>query len=127
MPVLVAIQTKLTVVEEIEREKRIPVICSEQQEALEYIKKGQATRPDPKWIAECLNLKDKPLETYDLYCGRKGFTDFIISKGQSLENASIFLGHKNIQTTWKFYKNRRRVDFDHNDFTVSEYSKKKTS
>lgn len=122
VPTLVVIQTKLTVVDESEREKRIPVICSEQVEALEYIKKGQAKRPTPKWLAEHLK---SPSEVFDLYCGRKGFTDFMISKSQSLENISMFLGHKNIQTSWKFYKDRKRVDFDPNEFTESKYPKKK--
>jgi hypothetical protein len=37
----------------------------------------------------------------------------------------MFLGHKNIQTSWKFYKDRKRVDFDANDFTEAKYPKKK--
>ncbi len=125
VPVLVVIQTKLTVVDESEKEKRIPVICPEQVEALEYIKKGQAKRPTPKWLAEHLKENNASAEVFDLYCGRKGFTDFMISKGQSLENISMFLGHKNIQTSWKFYKDRKRVDFDPNDFTEAKYPKKK--
>lgn len=58
-----------------------------------------------------------------LYCGRKGFTDFKISKGQTLENVSLYLGHKNIQTTWKFYKDRKRVDFNPTEFTQIQYKK----
>lgn len=122
IPTLVIIQTKLTTVDEDEKIKRIPVICEEQAEAIELIKKGQAKRPTPKWLAE--HLKNQ-VEVLDLYCGRKGFTDFMISKGQSLEKISMFLGHKNIQTSWKFYKDRKRVDFDPTDFTESQYPKSK--
>jgi len=125
VPTLVIVQTKLTVVDESEKEKRIPVICQEQAEALEYIKKGQAKRPTPKWLAEHLKSNSTLSEVFDLYCGRKGFTDFMISKGQSLENISMFLGHKNIQTSWKFYKDRKRVDFDPTDFTDEHYPKNK--
>lgn len=143
VPTLVIIQTKLTTVDDDEKIKRIPIICEEQAEALELIKKGQAKRPTPKWLAE--HFKENKLssdaeqtndelreeikklsgEVFDLYCGRKGFTDFMISKGQSLENISMFLGHKSIQTSWKFYKDRKRVDFDPTDFTESKYPKSK--
>lgn len=140
VPTLFITQTKLTTVDEDEKIKRIPVICEEQEDALDLIKKGQAKRPTPKWLAQHLKeekispnteqtddeLKEKIeeslAEVYDLYCGRKGFTDFMISKGQSLENISMYLGHKNIQTSWKFYKDRKRVDFDPTDFTESKYS-----
>lgn len=125
IPTLVVVQTKLTVVDESEREKRIPIICQEQAEALDLIKKKQAKRPTPKWIAEHLTEKGSSNEVFDLYCGRKGFTDFMISKRQSLENISMFLGHKNIQTSWKFYKDRKRVDFDPTDFTNENYKNRK--
>lgn len=118
------IQTKLTVVDEKEREKRIPVICEEQAEALEYIKKGQAKRPTPKWVAKYLKKSETSNETFDLYCGRKGFTDFMLDKGQSLENISIWCGHKNIETSWKYYKDRNRLDFEPTDFTLKKYKKK---
>ena len=117
--ILVAIQTKLTVVNKDEREKRIPVICPQQEEALEYIKNGQAKRPNPKWVSKNLEGLKEPTDHYDLYSGRKGFTDFMLEEkiGQSLENISLYLGHKSISTTWKTYKNRRKVDFKPTEFT----------
>ena len=134
----------MTTVDEDEKIKRIPIICEEQADAIELIKKGQAKRPTPKWLAE--HFKENKLssdteqtddelreeikklsgEVFDLYCGCKGFTNFMISKGQSLENISMLLGHKNIQTSWKFYKDLKRVDFDPTDFTVKNYKKKPT-
>ena len=118
------IQTKLTVVDEDEREKRIPVICEEQAEALDYIKKGQAKRPTPKWLAKYLKKSETSKEVFDLYCGRKGFIDFMLAKGQSLENISVWCGHKNIETSWRYYKDRNRIDFEPTDFTNKNYKKK---
>lgn len=54
VPTLVIFQTKLTTIDEQEKIKRIPVICEEQAEALEYIKRGQAKRPTPTWLTEHL-------------------------------------------------------------------------
>lgn len=119
------IQTKLTVVDENEREKRIPVICDEQAEALEYIKKGQAKRPTPKWVAKYLKKSETSNEVFDLYCGRKGFVDFMLAKGQSLENISIWCGHKNIETSWKYYKDRNRIDFEATEYTQKQYRRPK--
>nr|BFD65092.1 hypothetical protein HAGR004_01140 [Bdellovibrio sp. HAGR004] len=121
-----AIQTKLSELEESEQIKRIPVICVEQEEALEYIKKGQAKRPSPKWIADYLKQSKTSPENYDLYCGRKGFVDFMLDKGQTLENISLWCGHKSVETSWKHYKDRNRIDFEDTDFTLEKYKKKKS-
>jgi integrase len=46
-----------------------------------------------------------------LYGGRKGFVDLMLSLGQNLENVSIWLGHKDISTTWEHYKDRDTLSF----------------
>jgi hypothetical protein len=42
-----------------------------------------------------------------LYGGRKGFTDLMLSKNQSLENICVWMGHSTLQRTWTSYKSRR--------------------
>jgi len=105
IPTLIVIQTKLTVVDESEseREKKIPVICEEQMKALDILKQARAMRPSPTWIDKRCKEDGKHYrqnQRYDLYCGRKGFIDFMLSKGQDIQQASIFAGHKSIDTTW---------------------------
>jgi len=48
---------------------------------------------------------------YDLYSGRKGFTDLMLTKGQSLENISIWLGHSHISRTWASYRDKGPFQF----------------
>jgi hypothetical protein len=43
-----------------------------------------------------------------LYAGRKGFSDLMLSKNQSFENISVWMGHSSLQRTWKSYKQRRK-------------------
>ncbi len=44
---------------------------------------------------------------HDNYAGRKGFVDLMLSKGQTLENISIWMGHSTLNRTWRSYKNKR--------------------
>jgi hypothetical protein len=37
----------------------------------------------------------------DLYGGRKGFTDLMLSKRNTVENISIWMGHRTLDRTWK--------------------------
>jgi len=63
VPVLMISQGKLAHLEnEEEQEKRIPIICDEQDKALKLIEKKQAKRPTPKWVDE--HCKDKA-KSYD--------------------------------------------------------------
>jgi len=126
VPVLVVYQSKLTVVEEDEKEKRIPIICEEQAKALKMIEKKQATRPSPKWVDKVCKDDRKTYDTnfkYDLYCGRKGFTDFLLSKNQPLHEISQWAGHKSIETTWHHYKDKRSIRFNDTPFTKKNYKK----
>lgn len=47
-----------------------------------------------------------------LYAGRKGFSDLMLSRGQSFENISIWMGHSTLQRTWRSYKSRRKFHVD---------------
>lgn len=126
VPTLVVYQSKLTVVDEDEKDKRIPIICEEQEKALNLIEKKQALRPSPKWVDKHCKDDRKTYDAnfkYDLYCGRKGFTDFLLSKGQSLEQISIWAGHKSIETTWHHYKDKRSIRFNETTYTKKKYKK----
>ena len=126
VPVLVVYQSKLTMVDEDEKIKKIPVICEEQAKALKMIEKKQAKRPSPRWVDKICKDDRRTYEAnfkYDLYCGRKGFTDFLLSKGQSIEIVSVYAGHKSISTTWKHYKDRRNIRFNETGYTKKTYKK----
>lgn len=136
-PILVIEQTKLIISDD-ERIKKIPVVTLQQNECLELIKAGtdEVLRPDPKWVDKICrdkNKKYKELERYDLYAGRKGFVDWIIKPssegggGQTIENASIYAGHKSLETTWKYYKDRKTVTFQPTSFTQKTIPIKKPS
>jgi hypothetical protein len=97
-------QSKLVGVSEDERWKFIPVILPEQERAIEFIKIGKLKRPLNKVLRSRLAV-----EGLESYSGRKGFTDWMLSKGYSIEDIASWLGHKSIQTTWKSYKDKSRV------------------
>jgi len=44
----------------------------------------------------------------DLYGGRKGFSDLMLSKHQTLENISVWMGHSTLDRTWRSYKSRKK-------------------
>lgn len=44
----------------------------------------------------------------DLYGGRKGFVDLMLSKGHALENISVWMRHSTLDRTWRSYKQRRK-------------------
>lgn len=103
--VLKVYQTKLMSVEEDKRYKYIPILFKEQQQALKLIRKGVHKRPHPKTVRKHLKAN------ITLYGGRKGFTDLMLNREQKLEDISLWLGHKNITTTWKHYKDKELVKF----------------
>jgi hypothetical protein len=43
-----------------------------------------------------------------LYGGRKGFVDLMLSKEQTFENISVWMGHSTLDRTWRSYKQRRK-------------------
>lgn len=49
-------------------------------------------------------------EGIDLYGGRKGFNDLMLSKGQALENISAWMGHSTLERTLRSYNQRRYIE-----------------
>ena len=100
--ILWVFQTKIIALPEEDRWKPIPIIYEEQKFALEILKSMNFKRPLVKTIrAHCGN-------GVDLYGGRKGFSDLMLSRKQSIENISIWMGHSSLDRTWRSYKSRRR-------------------
>lgn len=95
-------QTKIIALPPEDRWKPIPIIFDQQEFALRIIDSSLFKRPLTKTIRKHFGLGTT------LYGGRKGFTDLMLSKGQSLENISIWMGHATLSRTWRSYKSRRR-------------------
>jgi hypothetical protein len=95
-------QTKVIALPEEDRWKPIPILYPEQEVALEILDTDTFKRPLVKTVRNHFG-KDR-----SLYGGRKGFTDLMLSKGNTLENISVWMGHSTINRTWKSYKNRQR-------------------
>lgn len=74
----------------------------EQELSLNIIESREFKRPLVKTMREYFG------KGISLYGGRKGFTDLMLSKGNSLESISIWMGHSTIGHTWKSYKDRRK-------------------
>lgn len=104
--VLEVYQPKLKAVAKEQRWKYIPVFLDEQKIALDYIKAGILKRPLAKTIQKYSNVPD-----LTLYGGRKAFTDLMLSLNQKLEDIAMWLGHKDIHTTWRHYKQKNTVTF----------------
>jgi site-specific recombinase XerD len=96
-------QTKLTSLSKDQRWKPIPVFFKEQKEALNILLTSTLKRPLNKTIQSYLNDED-----YESYSPRKGFTDLMLERGFALEDISTFLGHNDINTTWRHYKNKKK-------------------
>lgn len=104
--VLHVYQSKLQSIAEDRRWKAIPVIFPEQEECLDIISEDNFQKPIYKIMRKHIG------NGITLYGGRKGFVDLMLSHGQKLENISIWLGHKDISTTWKHYKDKNEINFD---------------
>lgn len=104
--VLRVYQPKLVSVSHNKRWKLIPVFLEEQKVALEFIRKGTLKRPLTKTIKSYSGMDD-----LTLYGGRKAFTDMMLERNQKLEDIAMWLGHRDIDTTWKHYKQKDRVSF----------------
>ncbi len=70
--------------------------------SLRIIQSGNFKRPIAKTMRQYFGYGT------NLYGGRKGFSDLMLSKGQSLHNISIWMGHSSLERTWRSYKNRRQ-------------------
>lgn len=99
--VLWVYQTKIIALPPEDRWKPIPIVCDEQNFALKIIQDGNHKRPLSKTIHQYLGRE------YGLYGGRKGFVDLMLSKGHSIENISIWMGHSSLNRTWRSYKNKK--------------------
>lgn len=121
--VLAVIQTKIASADSSGGIKRIPVLCKEQEISLEKIIRGEGVRPTPGWVKaicnEQLGAKGAAIQNFDLYCGRKGFVDFMLFIGQEIHHASVFAGHRSLSTTWKYYKDRDSVKYNKNPYVES--------
>lgn len=103
--VLSVYQSKLMSLNEKERWKSIPIVFKEQVRCIEIIESGLFQRPLNKTVHKYVGA------AITTYGGRKGFVDLMLGKGQNLENISIWMGHKNIATTWRSYKYKNEVGF----------------
>lgn len=95
-------QTKIVALPPEDRWKPIPLLYDEQRFALRIIQAKSFRRPLAKTMCHYFGYGT------DLYAGRKGFTDLMLSKGNSLENISIWMGHSSLERTWRSYKNKRK-------------------
>jgi hypothetical protein len=95
-------QTKIIALPSEDRWKPIPILYKEQEFALKIISSGNFKRPLVKTMRHYF-AKD-----IDLYGGRKGFTDLMLSKGNTMENISIWMGHSTLDRTWRSYKQKKR-------------------
>ena len=100
LSVLWVFQTKIITLPKEERWKPIPILYDEQKFALRIIEAQNFKRPLVKTVHKHLG------EGIDLYGGRKAFTDLMLSRGNTLENISVWMGHSTISRTWKNYKSR---------------------
>jgi hypothetical protein len=95
-------QTKIVALPPADRWKPIPILYVEQLEAIAILEAQNFKRPLTKTMRRHFG------DDIDLYGGRKGFADLMLSRGQSLENISIWMGHSTLARTWRSYKNRRK-------------------
>lgn len=98
--ILMVYQTKLSSLPKDKRWKPIPIFFDEQKKALNLIESGEFKRPLNKTIQKIL---EGQIETYS---PRKGFVDLMLERGFGLEDISTFLGHSDINMTWRHYKDK---------------------
>jgi hypothetical protein len=95
-------QTKIIALPPEDRWKPIPILFEQQQFALRILESRNFKRPILKTVHKHFG------DQVDLYGGRKGFSDLMLSQGHSLENISIWMGHSTLDRTWRSYKSRKR-------------------
>lgn len=98
-------QTKLRNVDERRRWKSIPLLYPEQLQALEYLKSGECARPAVKKLKSLFGPR------FDTYCGRKGFFDMMIARGEDFDKVSSWMGHLTIDQSWTNYRDVSRVHY----------------
>lgn len=104
--ILWVFQTKIIALPPEDRWKPIPIIFREQEDGLNLIKSDKYRRPLMKTMRRHFG------KGVTLYGGRKGFSDLMLSKKQTFENISVWMGHSSLQRTWRSYKERRRFHLE---------------
>ena len=99
--VLWVYQTKIIALPPEDRWKPIPILFEQQEFGLRIIESRNFRRPIMKTMRRHFGRGTC------LYAGRKGFSDLMLSKGHSLTNISIWMGHSTLDRTWRSYKQRR--------------------
>lgn len=94
-------QSKLVSLPKPMRWKVIPLLEPEQMRAVEFFKAGNLRKPLSKTLKAHLGV-----EQISAYAGRKGFADLMLSRGHSLVQISMWMGHQSVERTWKNYKQR---------------------
>jgi len=94
-------QTTIIALPPEDRWKPIPILFEQQEFGLRIIEAKSFQRPITKTMRRHFGVG------IDLYGGRKGFSDLMISKGHQLENISVWMGHSTLDRTWRSYKQRR--------------------
>lgn len=100
--VLWLFQTKIVALPYEDRWKPIPILFEEQEFGLRMIEGQNLKRPLVKTVRGYFG------QGIDLYGGRKGFVDLMLSRRQELENISVWMGHSTLERTWRSYKQRRK-------------------
>lgn len=105
MRVLAIYQSKLTTLSKDKRWKYIPAKYPEQRKALEMLKGADLKRPIMSTLRTVFG------DGYTTYAGRKGFTNLMLDRGEPFEDVSDWMGHQNVDQTWRRYRDRKRVRF----------------
>ena len=119
--ILKVFQTKLIRVKRDRRWKPIALLFPEQRQAVEWLSSGQCQRPLAKTVRRYFG------DGFDSYSPRKGATDLFLSLGYELPDASIQLGHLDLNTTWRIYKDRHKFNLPQRDRIVGRSSTSRTS
>lgn len=101
--VLAIFQTKLYGQDDEDRAKFIPCFTKQQIECLLEINQP-AVRPTRKKVIEIFGAQ------ITTHAGRKNFTQLMKKHGQDFQDVSQWLGHSDIQTTFKDYFQKRQVN-----------------
>ncbi len=117
LKVLHVYQGKLQSIAENKRWKAIPIVFPEQEECLTIISEGTFKKPLYKTMRKYVG------KGITLYGGRKNFVDMMLSLDQKLEDISMWLGHKDISTTWQDYKDKNQVGFTETEVTKTKAAK----
>lgn len=100
--ILWVFQTKIIALPPEDRWKPIPILFDQQEFGVRIIESGNFRRPLLKTMKKYFERGTT------LYGGRKGFSDLMLSRGHSIENISVWMGHSTLDRTWRSYKRRRK-------------------